>query len=261
VADWLGLTTQEFARSSIAVLPVAAVEQHGPHLPVGVDNYIAQAYLARVRALLPKSSPALFLPVQAVGASDEHRAFPGTLTLAPETALRAFIEIGESVHRAGIGKLIIINSHGGNIALIDLAARQLRVRHNMLAVHTSWGRFGYPAELFGEAERTHGIHGGEIETSIMLAAYPDLVRRERVADFKPTTYAMERDYGYLRADFPAGFGWMTQDLHASGAVGDASRATAEKGEAALAHGAHAFLALLRDVEKFDLRGLRPGPLG
>ena len=178
--------------------------------------------------------------MQQVGASDEHRAFRGTLTLSPETALRAFIEIGESVQRAGINKLVIINSHGGNIALIDLAARQLRVRHGMLAVHTSWGRFGYPEGLFSEAERTHGIHGGDIETSIMLAAYPDLVRREKIANFAPSTIAMERDYEYLRADFPAGFGWMTQDLHASGAVGDASLATAEKGEAALAHGARAF---------------------
>ena len=109
------------------------------------------------------------------------------------------------MHRAGINKLVIINSHGGNIALIDLAARQLRVRHGMLAVHTSWGRFGYPDGLFSEAECTHGIHGGDIETSIMLAAYPDLVRREKIANFVPATYAMEHDYAHLRADFPAGF--------------------------------------------------------
>jgi creatinine amidohydrolase len=261
VTDWASLTTEEFGGARIAVLPVAAVESHGPHLPVGVDTYIAEAYLARARALLPANSGVVFLPVQAVGASDEHRAFRGTLTLSPETALRAFIEIGESVSRAGIRKLVIVNSHGGNIALIDLAARQLRVRHTMLAVHASWGRFGYPDGLLGEAEHTHGIHGGDIETSIMLAAYPDLVRREKIADFKPVTYAMERDFAHLRADFPAGFGWMTQDLHASGAVGDASLATAEKGEAALAHGARAFVALLRDVEKFDLAGLAPGPLG
>jgi creatinine amidohydrolase len=261
VADWLSLTTEEFAADRIAVLPVAAVEQHGPHLPVGVDSYIAEAYLARVRALLPKDSPAVFLPVQAVGASDEHRAFRGTLTLSPETALAAFIEIGESVARAGIRKFVIVNSHGGNIALIDLAARQLRVRANMLAVHCSWGRFGYPDGLFSAKERTHGIHGGEIETSIMLAAYPHLVRREKIADFRPATYAMERDYIYLRADHPVGFGWMTQDLHPSGALGDASLATAEKGEAALDHGARAFVALLKDVEKFDLKGLAAGPLG
>jgi creatinine amidohydrolase len=252
VTDWLSLTTEEFSRARIAVLPVAAVEQHGPHLPVGTDTYIAEAYLVRVRALLPENSPVAFLPVQQIGASDEHRAFRGTLTLSPETALRAFIEIGESVHRAGISKLVIINSHGGNIALIDLAARQLRVRREMVAVHTSWGRFGYPPGLFTDAEHTHGIHGGDIETSIMLAAYPDLVRREKIANFIPATYAMEQNYKHLRADFPVGFGWMTQDLHASGAVGDASLAKAAKGQAALDHGARAFVELLRDVERFEL---------
>ena len=262
MSDWLSLTTEDFAgRARIAVLPVAAVEQHGPHLPVGVDTYIAEAYLARVRALLPPDSPPVFLPVQAVGASDEHRAFRGTLTLSPETALAAFIEIGESVNRAGIPKLVIINSHGGNITLIDLAARQLRVRHNMLAVHTSWGRFGYPQGLFSQDERTHGIHGGDIETSIMLASHPDLVRREKIADFRPATYAMERDYSHLRADVPAGFGWMTQDLHASGALGNAGAATAEKGEAVLDHGARAFVALLDDVARFDPANLARGPLG
>jgi creatinine amidohydrolase len=261
VADWLDLTTEEFAADRIAVLPVAAVEQHGPHLPVGVDTLIAEAYLARVRALLPVDAPALFLPVQAVGASDEHRAFAGTLTLSPETALRAFIEIGESVRRAGIVKLVIVNSHGGNAMIIDLAARQLRARLGMLAVHCSWGGFGYPQGLFSAAELAHGIHGGDIETSIMLAAYPHLVRRDRIADFRPATYAMERDFKWLRADVPVGFGWMTQDLHASGAVGDASLATPEKGEAVLDHGARAFVALLDDVRKFDLAGLADGPLG
>jgi len=252
VTDWLDRTTHEFAADRIAVLPVAAVEQHGPHLPVGTDTYIAEAYLARVRAVLPPDAPVLLLPVQPVGASDEHRAFRGTLTLSPQTALAALIEIGASVQRAGIGKLVIINSHGGNIALIELAARQLRVGHNMLAVHASWGRFGYPPGLFSEAELTHGIHGGDLETSIMLAACPDLVRREKIANFVPSTYAMEKDYAQLRADVPAGFGWMTQDLHAAGALGDASLATAQKGAAALEHGARAFVALLRDVERFEL---------
>ncbi len=154
--------------------------------------------------------------------------------------------------RAGVRKLVFINSHGGNVTLIDLAARQLRVKHGIVAVHTSWGRFGYPDGLFSASERAHGIHGGDIETSIMLAAYPDLVRREKMADFRSRTHAMEREYAFLRADFPAGFGWMTQDLHASGAVGDASLATAEKGAAVLDHGARAFVALLRDVVQFEV---------
>jgi creatinine amidohydrolase len=131
----------------------------------------------------------------------------------------------------------------------------------MLAVHCSWGRFGYPPGLFSETELTHGIHGGDIETSIMLAAFPDLVRRSKIADFKPATVAMERDFTWLRADVPVGFGWMTQDLHASGAVGDASLATAAKGETALDHGARAFVALLEDVARFDMAQLRGRPLG
>ena len=122
----------------------------------------------------------------------------------------------------------------------------------MLAVHCSWSRFGYPDGLFSEAELTHGIHGGDIETSIMLAAYPKLVRREKITDFVPATATMERDYAWLRADHPVGFGWMTQDLHPSGAVGDATLATAAKGEAALAYGARAFVELLKDVEGFNL---------
>jgi creatinine amidohydrolase len=260
VADWLSLTTGEFAaRPRIAVLPVAAVEQHGPHLPVGVDSYIAEAYLARVRVLLPQDTPAVILPVQAVGASDEHKAFPGTLTLLPETALRAFIEIGESVARAGIKKLVIINSHGGNLTIIDLAARQLRVRHGMLAVHCSWGRFGYPDGLFGAAECQHGIHGGDIETSLILAHKGDTVRMDKAEPAVPVTVEMEREFKWLGAFRPAGFGWMTQDLHASGAVGDASQATAQKGEAALAHGAKSFVELLREVDGFDLVRLKAGP--
>src|SRR5258708_8287973 len=130
---WTEMTWEDFRDGDpggwIAVLPVAAVEQHGPHLPVGVDAFIAEAYLARARALLPTGSPAVILPVQAVGASDEHRAFPGTLTLSPETALRAFIEIGESVARAAIRKLVIINSHRGHTSINDLAARQFRASH------------------------------------------------------------------------------------------------------------------------------------
>jgi creatinine amidohydrolase len=144
---------------------------------------------------------------------------------------------------------------------MDLVARQLRLRHGMLAVHGSWSRFGYPAGLFSADEHAHGIHGGDIETSIMLAARPDLVRRSALADFVPATKAMEQDFTWLRADAPIGFGWMTQDLHASGALGNATLATAEKGEAALAHGARAFIALLADVEKFDLARLGEGPLG
>ena len=256
--QWQDMTTEEFSGSDtrdwIAVLPVAAVEQHGPHLPVGVDTIIMQGYLERLMPQIPADLPVTFLPIQAFGKSNEHLAFKGTITLSAGTACRAWIEIGESVHRAGLRKLVIVNSHGGNMALMELVARELRVRHAMLVAFTSWHLFGYPDGLFGDDEMRLGIHAGEIETSLMLDFRPDLVRMDRAEDFRPLTHAMERSLSKLRTGRPAGFGWMAQDLHGAGAAGNAAGATPEKGAAAARHGAAAFLALLRDVATFELTG-------
>jgi creatinine amidohydrolase len=253
---WLDLTTEEFRTRdmarTIAVLPVAAVEQHGPHLPVGVDTYINEGYLARALPLVPDDLDVLVLPVQAVGKSNEHLAFPGTLTLSAETAIRAWTEIGESVHRAGCRKIVFLNSHGGNVSVVDIVARELRVRCGILAVNVAWHRLGYPEGLLDEVEARHGIHAGHAETSLMLAFRPETVHMERAENFVPRTRAMEQQFRYLRATQPVGFGWMSQDLNAAGAMGDASRATAKDGDAAADHGAQAFIALLREIDAFSL---------
>lgn len=261
---WIEMTTEDFATAPdvadwIAVLPVAAVEQHGPHLPLGVDAMIGEGYLARAEALIPDDLPVTVLPTQAIATSNEHTAFPGTLTIEPETVIRAWIDIGASVARAGVRRLVFMNSHGGNTAVLDVVARTLRVRHGMLAVTASWQRFGYPDGLFTAEEIRHDIHAGKIETSLMRAFRPDLVRMEKAADFRPFTHDMERDYAQLRASSPAGFGWMAQDIHPSGAVGEASAGTAEAGETAADHGARAFVDLLRDVARFPLDRLGTGP--
>jgi creatinine amidohydrolase len=264
--DWMEMTWADIAaageavRRWIAVLPLAAVEQHGPHLPLGVDAYIAEAYLARVRKILPETLPVTFLPVQRVGVSAEHLGYPGTLTLSAATAIKAWTEIGESLARAGLRKLLLVTSHGGNVAAMELAARDLRTRLGMLAVTVGWHRFGYPEGTFSGEERRHGIHGGDIETSLMLAAMPDTVRTEKAAQATPATIAMAREFKWLGAYRPAGFAWMTQDLNATGAVGDATQASAAKGEAALAHGAQTFVELVREMDRFDLARLREGPL-
>jgi creatinine amidohydrolase len=262
--DWVAMTWQDLAAAEtsrwIAVLPIAAVEQHGPHLPLGVDAFIGEAYLARTREGLPAELPVTFLPMLSIGASDEHRSFPGTLTISPPTTIGLLTEIGESVFRAGLRKLVIINSHGGNVPAIAIAARALRVRLGMLVITGSWARFGYPPGLFTAEELAHGVHAGDIETSIMLAHQPERVRREHVGNFPSAGLGMEQEFTWLRPERPSGFGWVVQDLHPAGAVGDASVASAQKGVAALAHGAQAFIELLCEVDRFDLTRLKRGPL-
>lgn len=241
------------------MLPLAATEQHGPHLPVGTDVMIAQAYLERVRAHLPADVPATFLPVQPVGISTEHLAFPGTLTLPTETALQSWMALGDSVACAGVRKLVIVTSHGGNSAAMTLVAQDLRARHGMLAVTTGWNRFGVPDGLFSADEIRHGIHGGAIETSIMLARYPEQVRADRIADFQPASVAIDKEYRWLSTQRPAPFAWQAEDLHCSGAVGDATQATAAKGERLLDHGARAFCELLAEINQFDIARLGSSP--
>ena len=191
----------------------------------------------------------------------EHLAFPGTLTLSAATAISTWTELGESLARAGLRKLVLITSHGGNVAAMELVARDLRARLGMFVVTVGWHRFGYPEGTFAGEERKHGIHGGDIETSLMLAAMPKAVRAGKAANATPASAAMAAEFKWLGASRPAGFAWMTQDLNATGAVGDATHASAAKGEAAFAQGATAFVELLREVDRFDLARLREGPLG
>jgi creatinine amidohydrolase len=261
--DWTDIRWPEMAGADrarwIAVLPLAATEQHGPHLPLETDVLIAQAYLARVREHLPNTAPVTFLPIERIGISSEHMDFPGTLTLSPEAAIRSWMAIGESVARAGLKKLVVVTSHGGNSAAMSIVAQELRARQAMLVVTTSWGRLSAAETLFPAEEVEHGIHGGAIETSIMLARHGALVKREAIADFHPLTIAMKKNFRWLSTQRPAPFAWQTQDLHPSGAVGDATLASAEKGERLIDQGAKAFCELLDDVDRFDLQLLSNRP--
>lgn len=249
---WIDLATTDFDTPAvadwIAVLPIAAVEQHGPHLPTGTDTLIAEGHVKRVVDRLPADLPALFLPVQAVGKSNEHISSPGTLTLGWETVTQAWIDIGNSVARAGVKKLILVTSHGGNVPIMDIVAREMRIRHDMLCVATSWSRLGFPEGLYTDVERKYGIHGGDMETSVMLALRPDLVRMDKAEDFRSTQQNFEQEFKHLRVHGQIQFGWKAQDLNVAGTVGDASIATAEKGDKTLDYAADRFVELLRDVQ-------------
>uniref|UniRef100_Q07VG4 Creatininase n=1 Tax=Rhodopseudomonas palustris (strain BisA53) TaxID=316055 RepID=Q07VG4_RHOP5 len=257
--DWTAIRWPDFTAADparwIAVLPLAATEQHGPHLPLGTDVTIAQAYLTRVHELLPADLPVSFLPLQPIGISTEHIDYPGTLTLPPAVAIESWSAIGDSVARAGVRKLVLVTSHGGNSAAMALVAQELRARHRMLAVTTSWSRFGVPEGLFDAEELRHGIHGGAVETSIMLAHAPDQVRTDKIAHFQSAGIAIAQQHRLLSTQRPAPLAWQAQDLHPSGAVGDATQASAQKGRQLIDHGARAFCDLLDDVDRFDLAAL------
>jgi creatinine amidohydrolase len=256
---WSELKSSEFAaldpNSTLAILPVAATEQHGPHLPVMTDTAIAEGMIATVLARLPDEFNVLLLPIQTIGKSNEHLRSAGTITFSAENLIRIWVEIGEGVHRAGLRKLVIVSSHGGNTDVVGIVARELRVRLNMLVATTQWRRFGLPAGLYSPFDSTHGIHAGDIETSLMLHFRPDLVDTTKAKLFASKAAEMEKDYTHLRPAGQHGFGWIAQDLNPDGAVGDASIATAEKGRLTAEHQADAFIALLRDVVRFPLDGL------
>ena len=256
---WGDLKSSDFATLSpdrtVAVLPLAAIEQHGPHLPVSVDTTVMNGMLAEAMPLVPVDLDVLVLPTQAVCKSNEHLHSPGTVTIGWECAIRSWLEIGESVKRAGLRKLVLVTSHGGNVDPMKIVARELRVDHGMLAVCTAWTSFGLPEGLYGELDVRHGIHGGDVETSLMLHFRPDLVDMSQAGRFDPLTVVMAGDYKWLRPTGLHAMAWMAQDVNGSGAAGDASLATAEKGKATADLQAKGFSELLADVAKFPLSKL------
>ena len=258
--DWAttDFTAPETGRL-IGVLPVGAIESHGPHLPLAVDFCIIEGIVARAVELMPADLPVAILPTQPVGKSNEHAGFPGTLTLSAETLIRLWTEIGESVARAGCRKLVLFNSHGGQPEVMEIVARDLRVRLGMFVVTVSWYGFGIPEGLFPPHEVKHGIHGGSVETSMMLHLRPDLVRMDKAADFVGLNARMMQEYKLLWPAGPARFGWQTQDLHPEGACGNASDADAQRGRAVIDHAARSFVALLAEVDRFPLDLLKAPP--
>jgi creatinine amidohydrolase len=260
---WQDLAWTDFAAlpaDAVAVLPVAAIEQHGPHLPVSVDATINAGILARALALVPADRCVLALPMQSVGLSVEHVRFPGTLTLSAETLLAVLTEIGRSVGRAGVRRLVFLNSHGGQPQPIDLAARRLRA-DGMFAVNCHWGRLGLPLSVtLDPVERRHGFHGGLVETSLMLHLRPDLVRMRHAIDFRSAWIEQEERFSVLTPEGGIGFGWETQDLHPAGALGNAGAATAEVGSAILEYAATRLVQLWDEVRRLDIAAwMREGP--
>jgi creatinine amidohydrolase len=226
------LTTQEVAaldgERTLVVLPVGAVEQHGPHLPVLTDALVVEALLARALALRADDGRVWALPVQAYGKSNEHVGFAGTFALSAETLARTVREIAAGLAASGLRRLLVLNGHGGNTDVLDYTARDVRAELGLLCVSAHPFRFGLGAGVVSDAEAGFGIHAGEYETSIVLALAPELVRQDRFAAELPS---LRSSLSRVSLKGAATVGWVTRDLSASGTIGDPRAATAEKGRA------------------------------
>ena len=253
---WQDLTTEDFATldraSTVAVLAVAATEQHGPHLPLSTDATIAAGILDRALALLPARVSALALPPLDIGTSPEHADFPGTLSVGAPTLIAALREIGQSVARAGVRKLVLLNSHGGQPGVMSIAAQELRARAQMaVAVANTWALMR-PVDVFPEAEIAIGIHGGAVETAMILHLAPHLVRRERIADFRPRNADIAKDFPMLAPAGRVRVAWQAQDLNPAGVLGDARLANEAAGKVLVDQAARALATIIEELSRVPL---------
>ena len=263
---WADLGTRDFTAldpgTTVAVLPVSATEQHGPHLPLSVDQTLVDGMVAAALPHLPGELPVLFLPTQQVGYSPEHSRFPGTLTLSCATLASIWIELGQCVASTGIKKLLLFNAHGGQVSVMDIVARELRTRCDLIVYSCSWWNLPLGDAvngLFSDHEHRFGVHGGEIETSLMLALRPQSVAMARARHFSSTSQQRAAQYPILGNGSSAKLGWQMQDYNPAGAVGNAAAATAEKGEAVLQAVARQLALLLAELSRLPLSTLVEHP--
>ena len=240
-------------KDTLLVLPTAAIEQHGHHLPLATDTLINNYMLGKALELLPEDVPVYALPPVCYGKSNEHGGFPGTLSVSAATFMSVIRDLGASLAASGFKKLVLFNTHGGNAALVDVMARDLRAEFS-LRTFTLFGSANAKFEGLDPQEAAYGFHAGEVETALLLSATPELVRTDQytsnyIADIsKPEL---------LKPEFSgANFAWLTRDIAKSGVMGDPSGATAEKGEqwikAAAAKIAEALTAMHRYENRFHL---------
>jgi creatinine amidohydrolase len=259
---WADLGTRDFAQldpaRTVAVLPLGATEQHGPHLPLAVDQVLVDGIVAAALPQVPPDVPVLVLPTQPVGYSPEHSCFDGTLTLSAPTLIALWTEIGECVARAGLRKLLLLNAHGGQVSLMDVVARELRGRCKLIVYSCSWWNLPLGEAvtgLFTPEEHRFGVHGGEIETSMMLALRPGQVQMAQACDFKSSAQQRASRYPILGNGRSAKLGWHMQDYNTRGAAGNAAAATVDKGRAVVDAAGTQLALLLQELSQLPLATL------
>ncbi len=246
---WTDIQAMPDKENVTIVQPVGSIEQHGPHLPVIVDSAIGVAVLGKALHKLDASIPAYALPPLYYGKSNEHWHFPGTITLSAETMLAMLAEIADSVYRAGFRKLVLLNSHGGQPQVMEIAARDLHVKYGDLLVFPLfvWRVPNITKELLAPKEAALGIHAGDAETSLMLSILPEQVNMEAAVCEYPESLPED---SLLSMEGKLPFAWVTRDLSKSGVFGDATVATKEKGDRILESLSDGWVRVIEDIYKF-----------
>ena len=225
---WTQIAALPDKANTVIVLPAGSTEQHGPHLPCAVDTIIAAGVVGHALARLPAAVPAYALAPISYGKSDEHLHFPGTVTLEGTTLLETVTQIGESVYRMGFRKWLIVNGHGGQPQVMEMAARELRLRHGdyMVLPHFTWRVPNSAGKYLSEREKRLSMHAGHAETAILMALAPHTVHMEHaVANYPP-----EFPSKVLSGDGRPACAWTARDFGASGIIGDPLPATSEQGQ-------------------------------
>lgn len=246
--SWTDIAALPDRANTVLVLPVGSIEQHGPHLPCAVDSVIAAGVMGHALARLPASVPAFGLPPIVYGKSDEHTHFPGTFTIDGATLQAQVLAIGESAYRAGFRKLLMVNGHGGQPQVLEMAARELRLRHgDMLALpHFTWRVPHVANQFLSERERRLAMHAGHAETAILMALAPHTVHLDRAVVHYPPEFPRS-----LSADGRPTTAWVARDFGPSGVIGDPTGATPEQGQAILDSLAESWAAAITDLHQLQ----------
>ncbi len=237
-----------YGADAVAIIPLAAVETHGPHLPLGTDGLIAEGILNRVEKSDTSAAAFVRLPLLWVGASAEHADRPGTLSIEPEQLIAQIVAIAEGLARCGIKRVMLFNGHGGNVAAASIAALKLRTQFDMLAVSAHWLDFGLPTSLTPPAPLAGDVHGGWVETSMLLHLAPQLVVKAAAK-----ARLVSGPAPCLFPEGPLAWGWKLDDLarhepgQTGGWIGRPDLATTELGQLMVDHAAKELLRALQGI--------------
>jgi creatinine amidohydrolase len=246
---WTEIEEMPDKENVVIIQPIGAIEQHGPHLPIVVDSAISMGVLGKAFSKLDNNIPAYSLPCLYYGKSNEHWHFPGTITLSAQTLLKVIMEMADSIYRAGFRKLVLMNSHGGQPQVMEIAARDLHQQYGDLLVFPffTWRVPHITKDLLTDKEKTLGIHAGDAETSIMLSLLPEQVNMDRAVCEYP--YGLpERSLLSMEGKLP--FAWLTNEISKSGVLGDATVASKEKGDRILESVSDGWVRVIKDVYQF-----------